>query len=83
LLHYYYGDVLLDVITLRIPSELKEKIRKRSDINWSEVVRDAIARRIEVEERLEAARRIDEVKQRMIPVERGQLNRWIKEDRGR
>jgi len=73
----------LDVITLRIPSELKEKIRKRSDINWSEVVRDAIAKRIEVEERLEAARRIDEVKQRMIPVEKGQLDRWIREDRER
>jgi len=73
----------LDVITLRIPSELKEKIRKRSDINWSEVARDAIAKRIEVEERLEAARRIDEVKQRMIPVEKGQLDRWIREDRER
>ena len=68
---------------MRIPSELKEKIRRRSDVNWSEVVRDAIAKRIEVEERLEAARRIDEVKQRMIPVERGQLDRWIREDRGR
>jgi len=47
------------------------------------VFRNAIARRIEVEERLEAARRIDEVKQRMVPVERGQLDRWIREDRER
>jgi len=68
---------------LRIPRELKEKVRRRSDINWSEVIRDAIAKRIEVEERLEAARRIDEVKQRMIPVEKGQLDRWIREDRER
>lgn len=68
---------------MRITSELKEKIRKRSDINWSEVVREAIAKRIEIEERLEAIREIDETKQRVKPVEKGQLDEWIREDRGR
>jgi len=48
-------------------------MRKRSDINWSEVIRDAIAKRIEAKERLEAAKKIDELKQKMIPVERGSL----------
>jgi len=73
----------LAVITLRIPDELKEKIKKRPDINWSEVVREAIAKKIEIEERLEAVRRIDEVKQRVNPVEKGQLDKWIRKDRRR
>jgi len=73
----------LDVITLRIPSELKEKIQKRRGVNWSEVVREAIARRVTIEERLEATRRIDEAKKRVKPVEVGQLDAWVREDRGR
>jgi len=73
----------LDVITLRIPSELKEKIKKRRGVNWSEVVREAIARRVTIEERLEATRRIDEAKKRVKPVEVGQLDAWVREDRGR
>lgn len=47
---------------MRIPRELKEKIRKRRGVNWSKVVREAIKRKIEIEERLEATRRIDEAK---------------------
>jgi len=73
----------LDVITLRIPRELKEEIRKRHGINWSKVVREAIARKIEIEERLEATRRIDEARKRVKPVKAGQLDAWIREDRGR
>jgi len=73
----------LDVITLRVPRELREKIKKRRGVNWSEVVREAIARRIEVEERLEAIRRIDEAKKRVKPIEAGQLDAWVREDRGR
>jgi len=76
-------DVLMAVITLRIPEELKEKIRNRSDINWSEVVREAIAKRIEIEERLEAVRSIEAAKHRVKPVERGHLDKWIREDRDR
>ena len=75
--------VLLSVITLRIPRELKEKIKKRRGVNWSEVVREAIARRIKIEERLEATKKIDEAKKRVKPVETGQLDAWVREDRKR
>ena len=68
---------------MRIPRELREKIKKRNGVNWSEVVREAIARRIEVEERLEAIRRIDEAKKRVKPIRVGQLDAWVREDRGR
>lgn len=73
----------MDVITSRIPKDLKAKMKKHPHINWSNVLREAIIKKIEIEERLEAIREIDEVKQRMKPVEKGQLDKWLKEDRRR
>ncbi|MGQ9469687.1 MAG: hypothetical protein ACUVTD_07720 [Nitrososphaerales archaeon] len=70
----------MSVITLRIPKELKDAIKKHADVNWSEVVREAIVKKIEIEERLEAIKKIDEIKKRVKPVEKGQLDKWIRED---
>jgi len=44
----------LVVITLRVSNLLREKMKEHPEINWSEVVREAIAKRIELEERQEA-----------------------------
>ena len=40
-----------ELFTVRIPRELKEKMKKLSYINWSKVVREAIAHKVEEEER--------------------------------
>jgi len=71
-----------DVITVRIPRELRDKMR-RYDVNWSEVVREAISRRILIEERRKALEAVRRIRERCRPVEEGQLDRWIREDRGR
>lgn len=42
-------------ITIRIDDELKKRMEKLK-INWSEYIRDAIRRRVELEERKKAAR---------------------------
>lgn len=52
-------------------------------VNWSQVVREAILRRIEVEERREALKRLDTFLERVKPVSEGEVVRWIREDRGR
>lgn len=36
-------------ITIRVPDELKEKMKRLSDINWSEVARRAIENRVDLE----------------------------------
>jgi len=36
-------------ITVRVPDELRKKMRKLSEINWSEVVRKAIEGRVTLE----------------------------------
>ena len=73
----------MSIITIRIPNELREKMKKYPNINWSEVVREAITRKIETIERLEASKKIDQIRKRVKPVEKGELEKWIKEDRGR
>ena len=37
----------MENITLSIPGELQKKMKKHSDIRWSEVIRKTIQRRIE------------------------------------
>jgi len=76
----YFGDIL-SIITIRIPRELKEKMKKYREINWSEVVRRALEERIRIQERIEAMRRMDEIRRKVKPVKRGELDKWIREDR--
>ena len=40
-------------ITLSLPDELQEKMKKHSEIRWSEVVRKTITKKIEVLEAME------------------------------
>ena len=39
----------MPIITVKISEELQRKMREMRHINWSEVVRDAIRKRIELE----------------------------------
>ncbi len=70
------------MIAVRIPEKLKEEMKKY-DLNWSEIIRRAIEeeiRRIKMEE---AFKKIIEVRERSKPVKKGELDAWIREDRGR
>ena len=40
-------------ITLALPDELQERMKKHSEIRWSEIVRKSIAQKIEVLEAVE------------------------------
>jgi len=47
------------IVTVRVEDKLKSKMEKLRHVNWSEVIRSAIVRRISVEESLTARRSID------------------------
>lgn len=47
------------VVTVRVGEKLKAKMEKLRHVNWSEVIRSAIAQRISVEESLVARRSIN------------------------
>ena len=56
-------------------------MKKHPNTDKSDVGREAIIKRIEIEDRLEAVRRIEEIKKSVKPVEKGQLDKWIREHR--
>ena len=68
---------LMEVVSFKVDASTKRRMARLRDINWSEVLRDAIRRRLELEERLrgsanrrgtiEAARRMDEFRSQMGP----------------
>ncbi|MBD3226796.1 MAG: hypothetical protein GF329_01305 [Candidatus Lokiarchaeota archaeon] len=42
----------MKVVSFKIDPELKKKMQKFKDINWSEVLREAVKKRIKIEEEL-------------------------------
>jgi ribosomal protein L14E/L6E/L27E len=58
------------VFTIRIPREVKEKMRRYKHINWSEIARSAILNKLkeveEVEKRLKAAETMDRIREEML-----------------
>ncbi|MEM2935749.1 MAG: hypothetical protein QW231_01055 [Candidatus Bathyarchaeia archaeon] len=49
----------MSVVTVRVDEDLKAKMEKLKHVNWSEVIRKAIAERVMVEEALTARRTIN------------------------
>ena len=47
------------LITVRIDDRLRDKMKRLRHVNWSEVIRAAIAERISLEESIAARNRID------------------------
>ena len=72
----------INVITVKIPSELKKKM-KQVKVNWSEYIRDSIQKKIEEQRMKVASAKLDEVRTRVKPVPTEELVSWIREDRER
>ncbi len=70
-------------ITVRIDEELRRKMREIK-INWSEYIREAIRRRIELEERRKAAERLlSDLREGKRKIPLGFVNEVIREGRER
>jgi hypothetical protein len=72
----------VNVITVKIPSELKNEM-KQVKVNWSEFIRGSIQKKIEEQKIRAASTKIDEVRTRTKPVSTEELVSWITEDRER
>jgi ubiquinone biosynthesis protein UbiJ len=72
----------VNVITVKIPSELKKKM-KQIKMNWSEYIRDSIQKKIDEQKLKSASAKIDELRAKTKPVPTEELVSWIREDRER
>ncbi|MEK6986937.1 MAG: hypothetical protein AABX97_02440 [Candidatus Thermoplasmatota archaeon] len=69
----------MEVVSVKVDTDTKRRMNRLKDINWSEVLRQALRRRIDSEERLRspidrrraaaAAHRMDEFRARVGPGE--------------
>jgi len=53
----------LATITVRIPDDLKKRMSLFSDVNWSEVVREALNERVELESRRKKMKELEKVRE--------------------
>ena len=72
----------VNVITVKIPDELKKKM-KQVKVNWSEYIRDSIQKKIDEQRMKAASAKLDEVRMRAKPVPTEEVVSWIREDRER
>ena len=69
------------VISIRIPKNLKDKMDKFDEINWSELIRKFIEAKITQLELEETLRIIEEHLKDVPELPRGTVARWIRSDR--
>jgi len=69
-----------DVLSIRIPKELKEKMKEYTDVNWKEVILESIEEKIK---QLEAEKILKEIEEMNRGLEACEVPAWklIREDR--
>jgi len=70
----------MEVISFRIPSELKKEMKK-IDINWSEEIRKFIEAKVREYKRKKALEEIDAMLENLPRTEKGTARKYVREDR--
>ena len=70
----------MDVVSFRLPKEIKEEMKK-IDIKWSEEIRKFIEMRIKKYKKEEAIRKIDNILKMLPETPKGTASRHVREDR--
>jgi hypothetical protein len=72
----------MSVVSVRVPRELKEKMRKyRDKINWSEEIRRFIENKILEAERENTLSKLEELIKQLPTVPRGTAARYVRKER--
>ncbi len=69
-----------EVVSFRIPRDLKDKMKK-IDTNWSEEIRRFIELRVKEYTRRKKLEEIDEMLKRITGAEKGTAAKYVREDR--
>ena len=70
----------MDVISVRVPKELK-RLMKQIDINWSEEIRRFIERKVKEYRRLKALEEIDSLLSDVPTAKAGTAKSYVRDDR--
>ena len=70
----------MEVVSFRIPHELKRKMKK-VDINWSEEIRKFIEAKVREYRKKKALEEIDIMLANLPKIEKGTARKYVREDR--
>jgi len=70
----------MDVISFRLPKEVKESM-KEIDINWSEEMRKFIERTIRNYKKEQSIKKIDSMLRTLPGADKGTASKYVREDR--
>ncbi len=73
-------NTMQDVFSIRIPKELKEKMKEYANVNWKEVIIESIEEKIK---QLEAGKILREIEEMNKEIKTSKIPAWkmIREDR--
>jgi hypothetical protein len=69
------------VVCVRIPRELRERMRRLKDVNWSDVIRRFIEETVSRYEVEEAVRRVEEDLRDIPELPPGTVSSWVRVNR--
>ena len=69
------------VVCVRIPRELRERMRRLKDVSWSDVIRRFIEETVSRYEVEEAVRRVEEDLRDVPELPPGTVSSWVRVDR--
>jgi len=69
---------MMFMLAVRVDEELKVRMRKHPHVNWSEIVRETIEKRVREEEMKEAAKTMDELAEKTTGTWSGveEIRKW-------
>jgi len=70
----------MDVISFRLPKELKENMKK-IDINWSKEMRKFIERTVRDYKKEQSIKKIDSMLEILPGADKGMASKYVREDR--
>lgn len=72
---------ILETVSIKVPREVKEKMKELHRVNWPEELRAFIIRRIKEIERRKALEEVEEILKTVKGVPKGTSAKLVREDR--
>ncbi len=72
---------MTEVVSIRVPKELKERMRRLRGVNWSELIRRFIEEAVSRYEAEEVIRKVEEDLKNIPELPPGTVSRWLRIDR--
>lgn len=69
------------VLSVRVPRELKERMRELKDVDWKGEIVSFLTERVKYYERLKVLKEVREIIEKVPVAEPGTASRYVREDR--